>query len=869
MYNKDITFELSNKYKHEVYCNVDNFYCNEYVYDFKFNVIINNNTIPIKQIIVYKNGVIYNDVQILETGNNLYTIYDNKIIRKGNVVFSIKVLLNNGESYINSFNFKITNSYVFNDIKINNFSTYGLHENFNYLNILLNVSTQYNIDDVSLYRKELNSSWVYLGKMILNDNNYFYKDLLFDLSMKNDKEILYKVKITTSNGLIRTKIISSLIKTNTFSLNTLVILNDDNDKLKELYGGLSGRISNVLSEFNNDIFQLIIDKRNTDYVSIDIKHNNCQYTMSGEKLKISQANDYTKTPTNLNPNIYDVSGHGIIKYFIDINTTKYDQCSFTIRIICGDDYYVIFSIKADNDDTLSLNSEKTLNNVIKYSEDGKSQYLDYVFVDKTVVDNTNQLGFFTYNQLNKEMKFVKYSSNIEYVDMKINKSSKYFECDYIAYNLSNFYFITFLETGIKIIQYDGINFDTMEFTIPLFTQTLSHLKTHIPFTFDNNDNLKFNFYNFDNINALQRVSIVNNEISIVDYSSLLVNSFNTIKTKLISYLSQLKSFTNNGITYSIQKLSNDYEIIDKKFTSMNFENFVQDFIMLNFSYKIKTNINISFVNPTNNNQATLNVNLYITTDSTIKLHDNNFNIEMQRFSYDIINDVFSYSYKDDIDNQNPPNIMERLNKNYYVKFETSYKSSNNNDYGNYKKCILYNKNIKVYDFSLSDVYGTNSINHQYFYYNDICKLRVAIIDYKTIMVLNHYVNSNNQLIFIMTIIDIELNKTLHQYEIATNMIFDYISSYSSSQINEFENILINASSYKSVKRNMIVMSTSDYDQLYVYGISNDKLQMNHIDQLNSDVDYKDNSFILTYNMNWPLNIKNRNTYLETIFIDKD
>ena len=93
------------------------------------------------------------------------------------------------------------------------------------------------------------------------------------------------------------------------------------------------------------------------------------------------------------------------------------------------------------------------------------------------------------------------------------------------------------------------------------------------------------------------------------------------------------------------------------------------------------------------------------------------------------------------------------------------------------------------------------------------------------------------------------------------MIFDSLYGYTDEQLMNFESLLSNAYKYDSVARIMYILSTSDYPQLYVGGLDKKKIKMTEIGGINGEVDKDAHGFTLEYNYNYPLNLKNRSTYL--------
>ena len=208
------------------------------------------------------------------------------------------------------------------------------------------------------------------------------------------------------------------------------------------------------------------------------------------------------------------------------------------------------------------------------------------------------------------------------------------------------------------------------------------------------------------------------------------------------------------------------------------------------------------------------------------------------------------------------NIMELMNDRYYLKFEKSMSSKNKDDYGIYRICNIYNKTILLYKLSTEDVYGAGTTNKE-FRYSDLCHAKIVSIDYKTAYILNYY---NDELI--VSKLDLANLKRISQYKFKTNMIFDALYEYTDEQLLNFESLLSNSYKYDSVARTMNILSTSDYPQLYIGGIDKRKVKMKEIGSINGEIDKDAHGFMLEYNYNYPLNLKNRSTYLLDISINK-
>src|SRR5574344_394059 len=832
MNNSDIKFILSDKqYTSDVYCNQYNFYTREYIYNFEFSVKIENNTDVVNNIVVYKNGIQYNEVSVYQNGNDFFVIKDKNVIKKGNYNFAVEIVLNGGKIYKNSFNLKILNNYIQNDLKIVGISTYGLHENFNYLKIIAKVDTQYDIDSVLIYNHycptshinsksydvdndEVNSGfvthgydkkthWNYLGLMELNNEQYIFNDLLFDTTMTESRMVLYRIKIITSNGLVCEKTIGVLISPNTMSLNTISYTNTDKLKDYGVYGGIVGKINNKDSEFNGDFFELVIDKRDDEknYLDIKLVHNQSIYNFHAENMAIKYDNEFNQNQTNKSPNVIEFSGEGIVNYKIDINNSKHDSARFNLRLICGDDYFCSFNIVPYSDAELSVKSDKTANNIIRYSSNNIVKYLDATYVDKTVSSDMQE-GFFTYNSDDK-MSFNALENTKTAIP--IDKSQSYFnEAKYIIYNDKNFYFIHYDNSGIYIVKYDGINYNKLFYEVSLIDKTVNYLNNNPCLALDTNDNIRMHFIDLDNQNMLNKIKLEDSKLTVVDCSDMIAQIYNEIRKKLTSYINDIGYIVDNNVKYFIEA-DTDFTITAHEFNTMNEDNFVSNYTMQEFKYGIETTISVEFVNSSTNVKTHFNATMDILTTASVCIYDDNYNIEMQKYDFVIKSDNWNYKYVSNIKNQTSRNIMERMNRNYYLKFNKAVVSKTKDDYGYYRECILYNKTVNLYKLQLEDVYGVGTTN-EYFKYCELCNIKVVNVDYKTIFVINVY-NGN----MIISEIDIQMLKRIHQYVLKSNMIFDTLYEFTKEQLFSFEQLLIGSYKYDTVSRNMLIMSISNYD----------------------------------------------------------
>ena len=829
MTNEDISFVLPSDYKQ-----LGNSYSKkEYIYDFSFRVYIN--TIDaIKKIEVYKNGEKYEDVIVNNVGNNYFFIKDMNIVNKGNHHYGIKVTLNDGKVYKNGFYLKIQNSYIKNDIKILHFSTQGTHENFNSLNVLLKIETEYNVHSIKLYKKYVNRDWIYLGEMKQATYNYIYKDLLFDISLVQSNILFYKVEILTSNGLKKEAALEVPISKSTFSLNNISYLGNTYSDYT-IYGGLVGRIISPQSEFNNDIFELVVDSSNNKYLKIDIDSK--KYVFYSENFKIEYPDHFVSEQTKEQQNIFHLSGKGIVKQIIskEKDIVKHDSCEFNMVIKCGDDYSVIFNIHPDTDYSLNLSTEETLNNIVRY----KDLYLNSTndFNDKTI-SNVKYNGIFVYDENFSFFNVNSFSKQMIPIDnSRIDNLLK--NSDFTTYNNRNFYFINYSSDGINVIVFDGINFDEYTHELELYEPTLEYIKNNICFKFDKNNKLKIEFINFDLTKNFEIVRLQDNTLQIINCNENISNIFNELRMKLLGKLNEHYSFSYDNKEEKA-KFSKNYLLKEQIFESMNFDNFVQNMYMYIFRVVISTTAEVNGIEK----------NSELSIQATVNIGQNFYDIEKVDINYKIGDfDSNQESY-----NQKPIGIMEELNNTYYIKLDNSLRTKNKNDYGHYMLCQLFRQNALIYKFNLSDITDENFFNYQ-----DMCKTRVVSISNNEIYILNY---KNNE--YIVNCIDLSTNSNKKHFSLKSNISCQYMTSLNDEQLQCFSNILSIAKQNEFVDRKMKIYSISDYDNVLMYD-SGKEIFFNKIISISTSQNY--NSFLYEYNVNYPLNIKNKNAFLQELEIN--
>ena len=827
MTNDDITFVLPTDYKE-----IDNSYIKrEYIYDFSFHVHVST-VDTIKKIEVYKNGILYNDVIVNSTGTNYYYIKDLNVINKGNYHYGIKITLNDNKVYKNGFYLKIQDSFVENDIKLVYFATQGTHENFNMLAILAKFESNYNIHSVKLYRKYLNGDWTFLGDMQKNIDNYKYKDLLFDVSM-NKKEIFYKVKVLTSNNLCKTAVIEVPIEQNTFSINNISYMGNTYDKYS-IYGGLVCNIISPQSSFNNKIFEFFVDSSENRFLRINIK--NKKYFFYSENYEIKYPDKFIQQQTNESKNTFYISGRGIAKQIVDDlkDIEKTDSCEFNCTINCGNDYSITFNIHPDTDNALQVSTEETLNNIVRY----KDLYLntENTYEDKTI-SNVKHDGILTYKD---NLKFLDSSLTERLLPIDQPKIDALFKnSDFSTYNNYNFYFISYSDKGIDLTVFDGINYDEINYELNIYTPTLEYIKNNVCFKFSSDDKIEFEFVNYDLTKNFQIVTIKDNQLNICSCNDSVSIIFNEMRIQLLDKLNQIYYYFEDNTSKSA-KFSRNYLLKEQLFESMDFDNFIQNMYMYEFRLAITT------IAETNGIEQ--DAELFM--NATVNMGRSFFDIEKTDINYKIgtfITNNESY-------NQKPVNIMEKLNDTYYIKLDQSLKTKNKNDYGHYVNCGLYNQNALIYKLSLSDIELES-----FFTYKDTCKARIVKLNNDELYL---FFYKNNK--YIVNVIDLQTASRKNQFILDSKISCQYLLSLSDEQLLQFSNILSIAKQNEFVDRKMKIYCLSDYDSVLMIE-SGKEIFFKKITAINNSQEY--NSFVYEYNINYPLNIKNRNAFLQEIELE--
>ena len=907
MVNRDIVFSFDeNKYEHLMEDIKDVWVAREYIYNFTFNFTVNNLEAPINNIIIYKNGEVYKDYKINQRSSIKYEIKDDNWLGFGNYNYAVELILEGGRTFKNDFYFKIVYSNVLDDIKVRSFSTYGLHENYSYLDIILNLQTEYQIDKILLYthilplteidehsrisKESLTNNhydsvdikWSYLGTMEIKDYQYFYRQLLFDTTLKEVRTVLYKAVIITTNGITKPVIMSTLIQPNSLSLNQISYMNADTDEQYGIYGGIVGKIDNNLDnnadvnlvnpEYNGKIFEMVIDKRDKYKNFIEIKVDN--YLFHAEKFSTEYLRKkFRKHATNKNPNSFVFKGKGIITKVIDVyrNIVHKDICTFVISLYCGDDIFTSFTIQPQHDNTLVLSTRKTGNSIVKYSKDKTNITFDSTYIDKTV-DADALTGYFTLNKKKNELTFnyptSDYTSetipSISKMPVPIGTlNEKYFQYDYVAYNDTYFFFVKFDEVGIHLVQYDGTNYDKFDYDVRLTEETLQYVRTHDIGCFDKKDNLTLKFLNFDGKSILQKVMVENYELSVINCNDMVTNIYGSLRTKLVAYIQDIPDIIVDGVTYELKyNTKSAYKTISYGFVDMGYTDFNLKFSAQMFSYKIKIPIIAKFNNSSTNVNFRFNADMEVTCREDCLIYDDNFSEGNPRYDIDIDNVNVTYHAKDNGLNLIPQTGYESLNDRFFVKVSKPYKTKSIDDYAIFRNCNLYYGSINLYAPKPQDFYG-NTDKRTSFTYKDLCRARVYEINENIYIILNRV---NGKLI--RTTVNVLLKKQIGQEIIDTDVYYNDLYTYSQKQLQSFDMLLSKAYLYDTVERDMYIFSISDFDKLYCGGYDNVYHQMQSITSLSGIVNDDRKGYAFKYSYQYPLNIKNRNLYLNDMVINE-
>lgn len=892
MVNRDIVFDLGREFRHEVYDLKDVFYSREYIYNFEFSVHINNNDTPVNSIVIYKNGELYKSCQIFENGNNDYQVKDDNWIKYGNNNFMVEVILEGGKIYRNDFYLKVLSGYAKDDLDIESFSTYGLHENFSPLNVILRVNTQHTIDRVLLYyhiapNTQINGKsyiskesataehydskdikWSYLGKMELKNQQYQFSHLIFDTTMQEQRFYIYKAVIVTNNELKKTVSMVTAIKPNSFSVNTIQYRNAETLLTGyDIYGGIVGHMITPIDDpegldfkFNGKRFELIIDKQeDINYLTIDI--DDC-YKFIAEKVHVDyKRRVYTKNQTDRDPNYFEIYGDGMATYTIDKNRNLYqrDNCRFTMKLTCGDNTYVSFNIKPLNDSSLAVRTEKTANNIIRYSSDGTTKFLDSETVDKTVSVNSTE-GHFRYSKDDKRLLFVDTEFETE-TNVAITMYQDYFDkADYYLYNEENFYFIRYDEYGIHVVKFDGINFDETDYKHELTDKTLAYIKTHNVVCFDKNNNLFIRFINSDGLNILEKIVIEKNEMQVYDCSEMVVMAFNDLRKEMFKYLEDIEYLKSGTINYFISLEGNDYDTLQRTFDTMGYDDFNLKFSVQELKFDLNTHIKVKFKEPTSGTNVTFYADMKICCESDVLFYNDNYVIGNPCISFSINDDNLQYTHSEKRQNLVAQTGYEKLNGKWYLKFSGAMKSHTKDDYAKFKQCQLFLGSARTYNLHPEDVYGVGT-DKTTFMYKDIYNLRVIRLAYN-LLELMLYKDGE----YLITVVNTELKQQVSQKREKTHLLYEDYYKYTDEQLMTFETLLMQAHQYEKTERTMYIYTVSDRDSVSVGGITSKWREMSQFTSISNTPEKVRNSFVLTYTYQYPLNIKNRQNYLRDLYI---
>ena len=121
---------------------------------------------------------------------------------------------------------------------------------------------------------------------------------------------------------------------------------------------------------------------------------------------------------------------------------------------------------------------------------------------------------------------------------------------------------------------------------------------------------------------------------------------------------------------------------------------------------------------------------------------------------------------------------------------------------------------------------------------------------------------------IRTTVNVLLKKQIGQEIIDTDVYYNDLYTYSQKQLQSFDMLLSKAYLYDTVERDMYIFSISDFDKLYCGGYDNVYHQMQSITSLSGIVNDDRKGYAFKYSYQYPLNIKNRNLYLNDMVINE-
>ena len=281
-----------------------------------------------------------------------------------------------------------------------------------------------------------------------------------------------------------------------------------------------------------------------------------------------------------------------------------------------------------------------------------------------------------------------------------------------------------------------------------------------------------------------------------------------------------------------------------------------------FFYKITIPVIVKFQNKTTNVNIKFNANIDVTCREDFLIYDDNISEGNPRYDIDIENINLNYHYIDEGLNLMPQIGYESLNNKYFIKVSKPFKTKNIDDYAIFRNCNIYYGGINLYSAKPQDFYG-NDDKRENFVYKDLCRARIYEMDEHTYVILNWLKGK-----LIKTTIDILLKKQINQEIIETDIHFNDIYSYAQQQLTSFSVLLSKSYLYDTIERDMYVFSISDFNKLYYGGYDNVYHEMKNITSISGIPNDNRYGYMAKYSYQYPLNIKNRNTYMNDMVINE-
>ena len=293
---------------------------------------------------------------------------------------------------------------------------------------------------------------------------------------------------------------------------------------------------------------------------------------------------------------------------------------------------------------------------------------------------------------------------------------------------SQMYMYKFMETGIMIRTFDGLNNEEVFVDVELTKHAVNLLRDgQCPIRYTVNGDREVQLMDLDVENrTLKHIKLFNNALEVVDWTSQLANAYTTLEHALAYKLDNLSTLTNGDAEYDIVvngiATRMEYNAVD-----MGLTNFTQGFATYQLTVTGVYPATVTTFVPTTGKQLTVKVTLKASVIAVVKLMSYNVKVESTSTVFDVSGGSIAFVDERLEANQVPPNIMEALNHTYYVKFERGRASTTPTDYGKYLVCVLYEGATKVCDIPLETVYGVNCTETVYAY-ADVANLRVMVYD---------------------------------------------------------------------------------------------------------------------------------------------